>query len=442
MLYEGYILYPYRQSVKNRQRWTFGGLYPRAFCEAQRSVESPELQVQCLVLGDLQTRVDVSLRFLRLIERKIGQFHRPLVDWNPETIPAFEPVELLKVGNRQFHAWQEASEEKLSSEPVCLADIVRFPLFCRFTFSASVDREPIGNDEGQYFGLIERTRHSLSATLELSVTPAADGCFRLTVRAVNESDLDSSAAMDRDEASLHALAAAHVLIHVRGGEFVSQIDPPAAWRELAADNESIGVWPVLVGEPPDCSSLLAAPIILYDYPQIAPESPTALFDATEIDEILALRIMTLTDAEKESMRAVDARSLQLLNRVESLDARDFLRLHGATRDVERISSQFGPWQTTPEQAMQSVFAHGVLLTPGDRVRLAPRPGADIFDTVLAGKAATIHSIEHDFEGQVHLAVTIDDDPGRDLGEQLQPGHRFFYRLDEVEPLSQGEAGLS
>lgn len=99
-----------------------------------------------------------------------------------------------------------------------------------------------------------------------------------------------------------------------------------------------------------------------------------------------------------------------------------------------MNGPFDPWQTTPQQALQSVFAHGTLLTPGDRVRLKPRPGADIFDVVLQGKLATIASIEEDFEGQVHLAVTIDDDPGRDLGEQRQPGHRFFFRIDEVLPL--------
>jgi len=95
-----------------------------------------------------------------------------------------------------------------------------------------------------------------------------------------------------------------------------------------------------------------------------------------------------------------------------------------------------PWQTGDEQVLQCVSADGILLTPGDRVRLKPRPGADILDLVLAGKTATIGSIEQDFEGQIQLAVTIDDDPGRDFGERRQPGHRFFFRLDEVEPLAE------
>jgi hypothetical protein len=71
---------------------------------------------------------------------------------------------------------------------------------------------------------------------------------------------------------------------------------------------------------------------------------------------------------------------------------------------------------------------------GDRVRLAPRRRADIMDMALAGMAATVESIEQDYDGRVYLAVTVDDDPGKDLGLLRQPGHRFFFQPDEVEPL--------
>lgn len=74
------------------------------------------------------------------------------------------------------------------------------------------------------------------------------------------------------------------------------------------------------------------------------------------------------------------------------------------------------------------------LRPGARVRLRPRPGGDILDLAMAGQRARIEAIEQDFEGRVHLAVTLDDDPGRDLGELRQPGHRFFFAPEEVEPL--------
>jgi hypothetical protein len=91
------------------------------------------------------------------------------------------------------------------------------------------------------------------------------------------------------------------------------------------------------------------------------------------------------------------------------------------------------WDPTVEQPRQeSIRVAGTLYRVGDRVRLWPLGEADILDMALKGKAATIAAIEQDFEDRVYLAVTIDDDPGRDLGAQGKPGHRFFYRPEEVE----------
>lgn len=87
--------------------------------------------------------------------------------------------------------------------------------------------------------------------------------------------------------------------------------------------------------------------------------------------------------------------------------------------------------------VESVSLDGVEIRAGDRVRLWPRPGADILDLALEGKIATIEAIEQDYEGRIHLAVVIDDDPGRDLGLLRQPGHRFFFNPDEIEPVSPG-----
>ena len=85
-------------------------------------------------------------------------------------------------------------------------------------------------------------------------------------------------------------------------------------------------------------------------------------------------------------------------------------------------------------AKPNLEIHSGGFKPGMKVRLSPAGSADAFDIILRGKIATINSLEQDFEGQIYAAVTVDDDPGRDFGQQLQPGHRFFFRLDEVEPL--------
>jgi hypothetical protein len=97
------------------------------------------------------------------------------------------------------------------------------------------------------------------------------------------------------------------------------------------------------------------------------------------------------------------------------------------------------WQLLEDKTpLDGVKVRGVEVRTGDRVRLRPRSGGDIFDLALAGQIAVIESIEQDYEDKVHLAVVLEDDPGRDLGMLRQPGHRFFFSCEEVEPLKSDE----
>jgi hypothetical protein len=207
---------------------------------------------------------------------------------------------------------------------------------------------------------------------------------------------------------LQCLVSAHTILTAQEGRFVSLLDSPDTFKQAAAACRNVGVWPVLVGKEPDRDCMLASPIILYDYPQVADESPGDLFDCTEIDEILTLRILTLTDSEKGEMRGSGERERRLLERAESLTPEQLLKLHGAMRDVRSA------------------------LKPGDRVRLKPKPGGDIFDVVLQGRIGIVESVDQDLENRLHVAVVIEDDPGKDLGFMRQPGHRFFFSSDELE----------
>ena len=224
----------------------------------------------------------------------------------------------------------------------------------------------------------------------------------------------------RELAQRRAFASTHILLGVEHGAFVSLMDPPPALHEAAAACDNQGVWPVLVGAQGAGDIMLASPIILYDYPEIAAESPGDLFDGTEIDEILSLRILTMTEAEKRDMAAVDTRARTLLERTEKLGAPEFARMHGAMRGVP-----------SPVPLAKETLG----FAPGDHVRLRPRRRADIMDVVLRDKIAVIEAIERDFENRVHLAVTVLDDPGREFGLDRMPGHRFFFDLDEVEKLA-------
>ncbi len=100
------------------------------------------------------------------------------------------------------------------------------------------------------------------------------------------------------------------------------------------------------------------------------------------------------------------------------------------------------WQLLEEKTpVEVVQVRGVGIKIGDRIRLRPRAGGDIFDLALAGQIAIVESIEQDYEDRVHLAVVLEDDPGRDLGMLRQPGHRFFFSPEEVEPLAHAREDL-
>jgi hydrogenase maturation protease len=135
---------------------------------------------------------------------------------------------------------------------------------------------------------------------------------------------------------MQSLISTHIILGVKDGEFVSLLEPPAELQELASSCQNIGAWPVLVGKPGQRDTVLASPIILYDYPQIAPESAGDLFDGTEIDEILSLRIMTLTDEEKREIRESDDRAREILDRTEAIPPEQFMKLHGVVRGLRPL----------------------------------------------------------------------------------------------------------
>jgi hypothetical protein len=128
------------------------------------------------------------------------------------------------------------------------------------------------------------------------------------------------------------MVSSHLVLTVDDGAFISLLDPPAEFQDAAAHCKNLGIYPVLVGEEGDRDTILSSPIILYDYPKIAPESPGNLFDGTEIDEILALRILTLTDEEKQEMRDSDERARMILDRVEA-HPEQLANLHGVIRST-------------------------------------------------------------------------------------------------------------
>jgi hydrogenase maturation protease len=339
VLYEGYMLYPYRPSVKNRQRWTFGGVYPQAYSLAQGGTDACTMQTECLVRASRAARLEGKVRFLHLQSRIIGLLTQPLTELPAGGEPAFRAVERLQVGDQLWQTWQEAVEREVPLDDVDLSGLAREALSREFAYPAWRKWEPLSGPAGEAAGVVVREQEAIAGTVELSAEDAGDGLIKVRLRILNRTPLERADQRSRDEALMRSLVSTHTVLGVRGGEFISLLDPPELCRQLAAGCRNEGTWPVLVGELGEKDTLLSSPIILADYPQVAPESPGDLFDATEIDEILTLRILALTDEEKRAMAAVDERARALLHRTETLTGEQLLRLHGVVRGLRPLPTE-------------------------------------------------------------------------------------------------------
>ncbi len=328
VLYEGYILYPYRAStVKNQQRWNFGVLCPQSYCVAQKDTEAWMMQTQCLAHVSPATTLDVKVRFLHLMNREVGEFSNLQRDY--VVVPS------LELNGRLFQSWQEAVDRDvvLSDLRISTESERR-----RFSYPSSKSSESLPDSStGQIAGVIVRTQEAIEGEIEVSAKPVHNDYLLITIRISNQTDFENASNKSRDEALLRSFVSTHTILHLNEGEFVSLLDPPLELHDAAAGCNNVGTYPVLIGDDGERDCMLSSPIILYDYPKIAPESAGDLCDGTEIDEILTLRILTLTEDEKREMRGVDERARRILERTESLSAEQLLKLHGAVRHPPRES---------------------------------------------------------------------------------------------------------
>ncbi len=489
VLYEGYLLYPYRaSSAKNQVRWQFGVVAPRDHIEAGGS-ETWQMQTECLVepggprgagaphgsADDLTLRVRV--RFLHLQGRTV----ETALDSNGDR---FAPADSLAVNGEEVRPWDEAVEERIDLPPLALRTIVGAPSSFPLEVASGRDIEMVRDGEGAVAGRIIRTRWPIAGVVHVTAEEF-DGFLRVRIRIENVSLLSPAEAPVRDAALRHCLLSAHTLLAISGGRLVSLLDTPAEASRAAATLENRHTWPVLVGEPDSRDVMLSSPIILYDHPQIAPESPGDLFDSTEIDEILTLRILTLTDEEKREARATDERARRILDRSETIPAEVFERLHGAIRslgpsrdvassDAGTAAGQ-GPAPTTmfapapfaleadpftpasdpfaletapdapfwePEARVApdvaSVMIAGCAVAKGSRVVLRPGPRGDSMDMFLRGKEARVEAVFESVDDEIFVAVTVGDDPASDLHSWY--GRYFYFRPTELEPLDVAVSG--
>lgn len=399
ILYEGYLLYPYRASSrKNRARFQFGVLMPSAYRAVDDS-ERSSCQTECLLECPDDAHVEVMVRFLWLRRRTVLACSTVPADDGGE----LRQVESLTVDGTTYTCFDEAEErEELVTAPV--SRLLDSDTVHAFRCPGGEESTDLVDAGGRRVGALVRRWTDLDGAVEVHAERVAGPyrALRLRVRVRNLTVPDRPP-RDRDGGLAHALIAAHALIGVDGGTFLSMTDPPEWAAAEVAACANVGTWPVLAG-PAECGDLmLSAPVILYDHPEVAQESNGDLFDATEIDEILTLRTIALTDEEKREARATDPRAAELIDRLDDLPQEMLDKLHGAIRYLgpTRGSGASAAADPAPFGAAGGPGASGGTVppfgapgdgvptfgTPGDAVpMLGPPPPGAVADAVAEAAA--------------------------------------------------------
>jgi hypothetical protein len=447
VLYEGYILYPYRASAqKNRSRWQWGVVMAPGYAAAEES-ERDFTQAEVVLEHSGQPAVRLILRFLQVQRR---------------TTDAPQPGAAVQ-------SWDEAVEREIEFT-VGPQDLLGAGYRHEFAVDGGQEREPLAGQPGSAgsagsagSGYAVRRREPLAGIVSVRAFPLQGPwqAVRLQVRVENRTVADP-VPRHRDEALPTALIAAHVIMTASGGEFISMTDPPEWAKAAVAECENVGGWPVLADPDGGRDIVLSSPIILYDHPEIAPESPGELYDGLEIDEILTLRTLALSDDEKLQARATDPRAAALIDRVEAMDPRDIVKLHGTVRsprpapggaghsggpamvartnaagEPEWIGDPDVPWWDPGADASVSpdtdtVTIGGHQIGRGAKVRLQPgKRRSDAQDMFLIGRIAEVQAVLLDVDDNPYLAVALVDDPDQDL--RIAHGRFLYFTVDEVEP---------
>jgi hypothetical protein len=460
VLYEGYVLYPYRaSSAKNQIRWQFGVLTPPAYCELDPS-ERSSARTECLIDPGDEAQLRVRIRFLHVQHRGVdaafdstGGNERHLM---------FSAVDTLQVDGETYVDWEEAVDQVVDLPLLGLSDkdtMVGGHVLQeeRMSLAGWLDEEIIRSVDGAVAGRVVRTRLPVDGRVIVKVSPAAGAgpYLRVSVTVENTTEITVGPATRREEVMSRSLVAVHTMLAVDGGSFVSLLDPPAEAAEAVADCKNVGTFPVLIARR---DLVLSSPIILYDYPQVAPESPGDLYDSTEIDEILALRVLTLTDEEKAEARGTDPRAAAIIDRCDDMAPEMWDRLHGTMRSLRSSGDEADEWLSAdPVMTVDPALAEvpwwdpaadasvdpwsdslqiaGVEIKKGASVYLRPSHRSDAQDIFLDGLVATVAGVFKDVDGNDQIAVTVDDDPATE--ELIWQGRYLFFHPDEVEPLGQG-----
>jgi hypothetical protein len=460
VLYEGYLLYPYRaSSSKNHIRWQFGVLGPKGAAAAGVG-EEPSLSCEVVLESGAAASLDVHLRFLQVQARVVER----------RTDDGWAPVDALRVGGTRWIPFSEAVSREIPLLGLPLSELSAGRKLA-VTVPGGEEIEEL-HDDGQLVGRLVRTRCALHGTVTATTRAGADP--RLLVLRLQLDNLtdwlleDTPGWTARDVAARSSFVGTHLLLTAKQTRFVSLLDGPD-WTAIDTSScTQSRCWPVLVADDDGADAVLVSPIILGDHPMIAPESAGDLFDATEIDEILTLRVMTMTEQEKADARGTDPRAAAILARCDAMTDDVLSRMHGAQRTTDPpldlgdvpvfgdlvqtdspvqedpLQEDGVPWWDAREDARaeptkDAVMVSGVPVAKGSRVLLRPSRRADAQDLFLAGMTAVVSRVYFDVDGGTHVAVVLEDDPASDLYDTT--GRFYYFGPEEIEPLPAREQAL-
>jgi hypothetical protein len=336
IMYEGHLLHPHRASAAgDRMPWRLGVLVPPGFTA---TAEPSAGRTECLVEGPAEARLWLCLRFLhvrsRTVEQAVGD--------------RYHPVPKLVVGDSTYLSFDDATARDARAG-LRLSDAVD----AEHAFHIDVPRARTIEQipEGRHLARITIEHLPLQIAMRVRAVrlPGPYGLIRLRVGVHNTARWDRGDA-PREQALRRSLIGTHLLIGLTGARFVSLLDPPEWARDAAAGCHNEHMWPVLVGDPGKHDVLLSAPITLYDYPATAPESPGEPFGSTDVDGLLGLRTLALTDEDHEEAQVTDPRAAEIIHRVTDLPAHVLGRLHGAIRHLQGMADIRAPaGSSTPEE---------------------------------------------------------------------------------------------
>ena len=372
LLYEGYALYPYTPgATKNATPTPFGIVYPPAYARALESAHD-HLELQCIAEGDGEITAEVRF-LLPSGERHVAEAQRI-------------------AGEGDFELGDVIVRTKLESHRLK------------------------GSDPLSRGGLDLR---------------------RVSFRVENRTRVPGG--LSRGEALRYSLISAHPVLRVTGGaRFVSQLEAPC---------DSVNTWPVLAS--PDDDAMIGAAIVLPDHPQIAPESRGSLFDNTEIEEALVLHVHALSEGERAEIEQQDEAVREMIDRALAVSPEEILDLHGRMqlRDPIQRDQPGGPALERdpvtrepprpsaavrdPTRGLPEVEVDGVVFRRGGRVVVRPGIEADLQARMLEGRTVTVERIHRDYDGRVHLGVSVDE-PGHEV--MRETGRFLWFFPPELEVL--------